>query len=138
MTDYLGWRDIVTDPVLCLEVGLAAPFRPLTDGIPNVLVEAMAMEVPVVSTFVAGIPELIEDGRTGSLVPEKDPAALATAIERLMRDPAGAPRAWPRAVAPSSSSASTDATISSNWSRSSPGPASCDPERHALHDAATR
>ena len=44
MTDYLGWREIFSDPVLLLEVGLAIPFRPLTDGIPNVLVEAMAME----------------------------------------------------------------------------------------------
>lgn len=56
------------------------------DGIPNVLLEAMAMEVPVVSTQVAGIPELIESG-TGILVPEKDPEALATAIEELLRDP---------------------------------------------------
>jgi glycosyltransferase involved in cell wall biosynthesis len=87
-TDHLGWREILTDPMLFLEVGLAIPFRPLTDGIPNVLAEAMAMEVPVVSTYVAGIPELIEDGRTGSLVPERDPSALATAIERLLRDPA--------------------------------------------------
>lgn len=87
MTDHLGWQEIFTDPVLLLEVGLAIPFRPLTDGIPNVLVEAMAMEIPVISTYVAGIPELIEDGRTGSLVPEKDPQALADAIERLLRDP---------------------------------------------------
>ena len=36
---------------------------------------------------MAGVPELIEDGRTGLLVPEKDPRALAAAIERLMREP---------------------------------------------------
>jgi glycosyltransferase involved in cell wall biosynthesis len=88
VTDYLGWREIFSDPVLLLEVGLAIPFRPLTDGIPNVLVEAMAMRLPVVSTTVAGVPELIEDGRTGLLVPERDPGALAAAIERLMDDPA--------------------------------------------------
>jgi len=88
MTDYLGWREVFADPVLLLEVGLAIPFRLLTDGIPNVLVEAMAMGLPVVSTTVAGVPELIEDGRTGLLVPEQDPGALATAIERLMDDPA--------------------------------------------------
>ena len=57
------------------------------DGIPNVLAEAMAAGLPVVSTCVSGIPELVEDGRTGLLVGPKDPAALADAVERLLRDP---------------------------------------------------
>jgi glycosyltransferase involved in cell wall biosynthesis len=87
MTDYLGFRELLTDRLLLLEVGLAIPFRPLTDGIPNVLLEAMAMEMPVVSTPLAGIPELIQDGVSGCLVPEKDAAALAEAIERLLNDP---------------------------------------------------
>lgn len=87
ITAYLGWRDIASDPLLGLEVGPAIPFRPWMDGIPNVLLEAMAMEVAVVSTHVGGIPELIESGQTGILVPEKDPGALATAIEQLLRDP---------------------------------------------------
>lgn len=87
ITDHLGWQEVFTDPVRLLEVGLAIPFRPITDGIPNVLVEAMAMEIPVVSTYLAGIPELVEDGRTGSLVPEQDAPALADAIEQLLRDP---------------------------------------------------
>jgi glycosyltransferase involved in cell wall biosynthesis len=87
ITDYLGWEDLVVDPLLLLQVGPAIPFRPLTDGIPNVLAEAMAMKLPVVSTYVAGIPELIQDGRNGLLVAEKDPDALADAMERLMADP---------------------------------------------------
>ncbi len=56
------------------------------DGIPNVLAEAMASGVPVVTTSVSGIPELVEDGKTGLLVDAKDPEALAAAIERLLRD----------------------------------------------------
>ncbi|MGH7596194.1 MAG: glycosyltransferase [bacterium] len=56
------------------------------DGIPNVLVEAMAMEIPVVSTAVSGIPELIENGSNGLLVAEKDPSALAGAISTLLCD----------------------------------------------------
>jgi glycosyltransferase involved in cell wall biosynthesis len=56
------------------------------DGIPNVLLEAMACGIPVVSTPISGIPELIDDGRNGLLVPEDDPEALADAVERLHVD----------------------------------------------------
>jgi len=57
------------------------------DGIPNVLVEAMAAGVPVVTTRVSGIPELVEDGVNGLLVQPDDPAALADALLRLHSDP---------------------------------------------------
>jgi len=56
------------------------------DGLPNVLLEALAMEIPVVTTPVTGIPELVRDGETGLLVPERDSHALARAIERLIND----------------------------------------------------
>lgn len=56
------------------------------DGIPNVLVEAMAAGVPVVSTRISGIPELIEDGCDGLLVEPSDPDALAAAIRTLLTD----------------------------------------------------
>jgi len=56
------------------------------DGIPNVLVEAMASGVPVVATKISGIPELITDGIDGLLVNEHDPGALAAAIERVLID----------------------------------------------------
>jgi glycosyltransferase involved in cell wall biosynthesis len=87
VTDYLGWDELFTEPIRLLEVGLAIPFRPITDGIPNVLAEAMAMGIPVIATTIAGIPELIEDGVHGLLVPEKTPRALAHAMARLLRDP---------------------------------------------------
>lgn len=56
------------------------------DGIPVSLMEAMAMGVPVVSTGVSGIPELIQDGENGLLARPRDAASLADAIERLMSD----------------------------------------------------
>jgi len=57
------------------------------DGIPVSLMEAMAMGCPVVSTRISGIPELIEDGRTGLLADPGDPEGLAAAFERLADDP---------------------------------------------------
>jgi glycosyltransferase involved in cell wall biosynthesis len=62
------------------------------DGIPNVLMEAMAAGLPVVSTAVSGIPELVDNDVNGLLVPSEDPAALADAIWRLAKDPALAQR----------------------------------------------
>jgi colanic acid/amylovoran biosynthesis glycosyltransferase len=53
------------------------------DGLPTVLLEAMALGTPCVATPVTGIPEVIRDGQTGLLVPERDPEALATALGRL-------------------------------------------------------
>ena len=56
------------------------------DGLPTVLIEAMALGVPVISTAVTGIPELVQHGVTGQLVAEHDPAELATAIRRVLDD----------------------------------------------------
>jgi glycosyltransferase involved in cell wall biosynthesis len=56
------------------------------EGLPVALMEAMAMEVPCVSTYVAGIPELIRDGLDGLLVPPSSHHALAGALERLIDD----------------------------------------------------
>jgi colanic acid/amylovoran biosynthesis glycosyltransferase len=56
------------------------------DGIPNVLIESMALGVPVISTSISGIPELIEDGVCGLLVPPRDSTALAAAMRLLLED----------------------------------------------------
>lgn len=52
------------------------------EGIPMALMEALASEVPVVATSISGIPELVHDGETGLLVPQRDAAALADALAR--------------------------------------------------------
>jgi glycosyltransferase involved in cell wall biosynthesis len=56
------------------------------DGIPNVIMEALAHRLPVVASDVAGISEVIRDRETGLLVPQQDPAALAAAVETLAAD----------------------------------------------------
>lgn len=62
------------------------------DGIPTVLIEAMAAGVPIVSTTISGVPELVRNNETGLTVPPHDAAALADAIERLLKDPGLAAR----------------------------------------------
>lgn len=57
------------------------------EGVPGVLMEAMAMELPVVSTRITGVPELIDHERSGLLVPPGRVDALADALERLLLDP---------------------------------------------------
>jgi hypothetical protein len=56
------------------------------DGIPTVLAEAMAMGIPVISTRVSGIPEVIEDGVDGFLTEPNDADTLAVRLESLLRD----------------------------------------------------
>lgn len=57
------------------------------DGLPNVLMEAQAFGLPVVTTDVSGIPELVTHGETGWLVKARDPKALAAAIRKMMDEP---------------------------------------------------
>jgi glycosyltransferase involved in cell wall biosynthesis len=58
------------------------------DNLPTVVMEAMAAGLPVVSTALAGVPEMVQEGVTGFLVPERQPVALADALRRLLADPA--------------------------------------------------
>ena len=57
------------------------------DGTPTVLIEAMACGVPVIASGISGIPELIDHGESGLLVPERDEEQLASAIETVLGDP---------------------------------------------------
>jgi glycosyltransferase involved in cell wall biosynthesis len=56
------------------------------DGIPNVVLEALAHEVPVVATAVSGLPEIIHAGETGWLVPPEVPEALTQAVQEALAD----------------------------------------------------
>jgi len=56
------------------------------EGLPLVIIEAMMVGLPVVASRVGGVPELVEDGITGFLVPPGDPEALAEALQRLFKD----------------------------------------------------
>jgi colanic acid/amylovoran biosynthesis glycosyltransferase len=62
------------------------------DNLPTVIMEAMAAGLPVVSTPVAGVPEMVEPDVNGELVPEHDPVAICAALERLISDPERARR----------------------------------------------
>jgi glycosyltransferase involved in cell wall biosynthesis len=77
--------DVITVPSIHDDAGNV-------DGLPNFALESMATATPLVATDVGGLGQLIEDGTTGRLVRERDPAALADTIGDLLSDPAGARR----------------------------------------------
>lgn len=80
---FTGRRDDVPEVTKSLDVAVLPSYRE-AQGL--TILEAMALSRPVVASNVGGIPEMIEDGRTGLLVPPHDSTALADAILRLLRD----------------------------------------------------
>ena len=81
---YIPFSDVRT--AMSQATILVHPSDGLGDGLPNVLREAMAVGTPVIASRVAGIPEALDDGRCGLLVPPKEVHALAHAIETLLAD----------------------------------------------------
>lgn len=102
MVRNLDLTDVVSLPGSCSQEDLVAIYRRATlfalpctvlangdrDGIPNVLLEAMAMGLPVVSSPISGIPEVVQSGYNGLLPAERDSTALASALELLLQDAA--------------------------------------------------
>ena len=83
---FLGFRSDVAAVMSALDVLLVPSTMP--EAFPLAILEGMAAGRPVIATWVpGGIPEIVEDGVTGLLVPPYDPGALATAITRLLIDP---------------------------------------------------
>jgi glycosyltransferase involved in cell wall biosynthesis len=83
---FLGPREDALECIYAADI-LAVPSR--SEVMPLTILEAMALETPVVASAVGGIPELIEDGQTGRLVPSEDPEKLAAALLLMANDAHG-------------------------------------------------
>jgi glycosyltransferase involved in cell wall biosynthesis len=81
---FLGWRTDVAEFMRAADIVVLPT---LGEGFGLVLLEAMAQCRPVVASDVTSIPEIVEDGRTGILVPPRSPRALADALQRLIANP---------------------------------------------------
>jgi len=81
-----GWRNQAEVRELYQRADIFA-LASFAEGVPVVLMEAMAMQLPCVATRITGIPELIRDGIDGLLVTPSDPVEMAGAIARLIDDP---------------------------------------------------
>ena len=82
--DFLGPRNDIPD---ILSVSDLAILPSHEEGFPISLLESMAASLPIVGTRVGGVPELVAEGKTGYVVPRKDPKKLSEAILKLAKDP---------------------------------------------------
>jgi glycosyltransferase involved in cell wall biosynthesis len=83
---WLGWRDDVERVLAAVDV-LVLPSHPNVETFPMCVLEAMAAARPVVATRVGSLEEMVDDGRTGWLVPPGDPGALTEALAEAASDP---------------------------------------------------
>jgi glycosyltransferase involved in cell wall biosynthesis len=82
--DSISWTGFQADPVKWLEVMDVFAFPSRLEGVPNAVLEAMAAGLPIVSTTIGGVVDIVEEGRTGFLISPDDPQALAGALDRLL------------------------------------------------------
>jgi len=83
-THFLGWRPNLPELYAAFDI---CALSSVNEGTPVALIEAMAAAKAVVATNVGGVPDVIEHGRTGLLVPPRDPHAFGAAIMRLVSHP---------------------------------------------------
>jgi glycosyltransferase involved in cell wall biosynthesis len=88
LSDKIHFAGFQSDVRLCLSAMDCVALTSRSEGLPIALLEAMAMGKPVVATRVGGIPEVVEDGVTGLLVPPDNPDSIAGALQALLGDPA--------------------------------------------------
>jgi glycosyltransferase involved in cell wall biosynthesis len=81
---FTGEREDIPEILDALDVFVLSSYK---EGLPNVIMEAMAAAKPVVATSVGGVPELVVDGVTGFLVPSNDEEKLSQAVIRLLTNP---------------------------------------------------
>lgn len=81
----LGFRKDAADIIAICDLTTAPSLR--REGVPRSIVESMSNKIPVIGTTIGGIPEIIEDQKTGLIVPPGDASALASGIERFFKDP---------------------------------------------------
>jgi glycosyltransferase involved in cell wall biosynthesis len=86
---FLGFQRDPTPLLRAADIFVLASRR---ESLPIVIGEARAAGCAIVATSVDGVPESLDDGRAGVLVPARDPAALAVALDRLLSDPAARAR----------------------------------------------
>lgn len=89
--EFLGVRDDVARLLHASDVAVL-PSRAVVETLPLCVLEAMSTGVPVVASRVGSLPEIVEDGVTGWLIPPADPVELARRLEHIIRDPEGARR----------------------------------------------
>jgi glycosyltransferase involved in cell wall biosynthesis len=103
---FTGNQDDVPAWFACADIATLPSFG--DEGVPQSLMQAAACGLPAVATPIGAIREAVIDGETGLLVPPRDPAALAAALERLMTDAALRARMGRAALAHAQASFSVD------------------------------
>jgi glycosyltransferase involved in cell wall biosynthesis len=85
VADLVGQRDDAPELLRAADVLVLPSIR---EGLPLCLLEAQATKVPVLAAAVSGVPEIVQDGETGFLIPAEDPKGYADRIQQLLQDPA--------------------------------------------------
>ena len=80
---FTGHRNDILDIYASMDIFLMTS---LTEGMPNTVLEAMSMEIPIVSTSVGGVPDLVDHGKTGFLADVGDHKSLSTYVLKLLKD----------------------------------------------------